>query len=55
MVKIIIDKLKEASELIGPEIQSASRGIRNADVSRFQYAREMVQSAITKLLEVYQY
>ena len=47
----IILLLKEASELLDSEITSASSGMRNAELSRNQKARMLIQEAITKLLE----
>lgn len=48
----IIEHLKEMSEEIDPRIHRASITMRVGDVSRLQFAREKIQEAIAKLLEI---
>ena len=46
----IIGKLKEASNELDEKIKSASRGLREGERARCQFARMKIQEAITKLL-----
>jgi len=47
----VIPLLKEVSEKLDTEIESASRGLRTGEKDRCQKARMLIQEAITKLLE----
>jgi len=51
MIKNIVEKLKEASEMIDERIPSAHSGMRNYELDKLRKARLLVQEAITHLLE----